>query len=790
MSSWNSIVCQGRVGGPGWESKQMRMGWACPMAIAAIAGSVLGRWAGFDWHEVEVGLAAAAQVWALALCLSLAWRRPRVATALVVFAVCAAQVLAERSAVLPLGLSRQDVALQGRLLEVDVQDALVRLRLSVESCSPLEALLPACSRLGQVRLSWYDGPALQVGERWALTARLRPPTGFANAHTFDYQAWLWREGVHATGYVRASPAPRRLTPAPSTWRHSALAYLDAKDLPPLAGRWLAALTLGASERLTRDDWDLFNATGTTHLMVISGLHIGLVAALMLWLSRRMARLLAPGSWRLATWPWWLAGMSAAAYAWLAGLDPPAMRAMLMTLVGLWVASGRHAPGAWQAWWLALGCVVVVDPLAPWRPGFWLSFMAVAVLILAWDGRERPKGPKGWLWALCRTQLLLAPLMAAAVLLAFGRLAPVAPLVNLMVVPLVSSVMVPLGLLGWGLAWLAPLSMACWWLFAWLAAFVHGVLVWSAALLPAWSPDAWQLMPLTLGLGSLGLLWSLPGLTNGLRIWGSVSLTLLLWVVEPPVPNAGSVEMIVHDVGQGQLIELRSAHYRLLFDTGPRFGSGFMVLDSLWASPQDFDDVIVSHGDQDHAGGIGALVEHHHVGQWWAPRREALEVKFTPCEAGVHWRRDGIEYRFLSPQAGDTALSSNDGSCVLLVDAGNERALITGDAGTAIEARLVKQLSGPLSVLVAGHHGSRTSSSVSFVKAMAPVNVVFSAGRDNRYGHPHAEVVRRFRAAHACLWDTAYDGALRFTLGQSNSAPKARRPPSGVEGRCVGVESRG
>ena len=161
-------------------------------------------------------------------------------------------------------------------------------------------------------------------------------------------------------------------------------------------RWLAALTLGAGERLTQDDWDLLNATGTTHLMVISGLHVGLVTSVALWLLRFLARVVTPGRWRLAAWPWWLAGAAALGYAGLAGFEPPALRATVMALLGLWVASGRHAPGPWQAWWLALLVVVTGDPLTVWQPGLWLSFLAVGVLIAAWQGRPVPRGARGWL----------------------------------------------------------------------------------------------------------------------------------------------------------------------------------------------------------------------------------------------------------------------------------------------------------------------------------------------------------------------------------------------------------
>ncbi|MGO1343219.1 ComEC/Rec2 family competence protein, partial [Chromohalobacter japonicus] len=147
-----------------------------------------------------------------------------------------------------------------------------------------------------------------------------------------------------------------------------------------------------------------------------------------------------------------------------------------------------------------------------------------------------------------------------------------------------------------------------------------------------------------------------------------------------------------------------------------------------------------------------------------------------------------DYRFLSPVAGDVTRSDNDRSCVLQVTAGDQRLLITGDAGSDIERRLLAGLETPLTVLVAGHHGSRSSSSQAFVARTRPEHVIFSAGRDNAHGHPHPEVVRRFRHAGSCLWNTATDGALRFTLGVPALRMHSARPPSGVEGACIGVES--
>ncbi|WP_318153413.1 DNA internalization-related competence protein ComEC/Rec2 [Halomonas sp. ML-15] len=759
------------------------MGWALPLAVAALLGIAAG------WLA-PAGLPEAGLLAGL-----LAWRRWRWMALLLVASLSAWPVLQAATSDLPQGLSREELQLEGRLLQVVPQGELTRLLVRVEACQPQAAPRPSCERLRRVRLTLFDAessaPEMQVGDRWRFTVRLRPPTGFANPHTFDYAAWLWRERIDATGYVRRDPEPILLSSSLPLPAQRGLVYLDRRLEEGVARRWLAALTLGAGERLSEDDWERLNGTGTTHLVVISGLHVGLVAAFALLLGRGMARLVVPGRWRLVTWPWWLAGAAAVGYALLAGFAPPAQRAMLMTLVGLWVASGRHAPGPWQAWWLALGAVLLLDPLSLWRPGLWLSFVAVALLIVIWQGRQRPRGLRGWLWALVRTQLLLAPLMAAAVLIAFDRLAPAAPLVNLLAVPLVSTLMVPLGLLGWLLAWMPPLSGLCWWLFGILAEALHGLLGVAMAWLPLWSPAPWQRWPLALALVLLAACWALPGLALRLRITASMLLGLLPLVLMPTAVPPGQLEVRVHDVGQGQLVDLRTARHRLLYDTGPRFRSGYMPLSDLWPRPQHFHRVIVSHDDIDHAGGVPALAEHR-VDAFMAPRGEDIGVPFEHCQAGQSWRWDDVRFSLLWPPPGDNAAwSSNDRSCVLLVEAGEQRVLITGDVGRQVERFFVLDVEAPLTLLVAGHHGSHTSTGPQLVELLDPRQVVFSAGRDNPHGHPSDEVVRRLRGR--CLWNTALDGAVTWRLGAgSYAAGDAMRNlvgwRGGVGGRCHGVES--
>ena len=755
----------------------MRLGNAIPAALAALLGAVLA------WFGHAVGIPSSTFWWVLVAALLVTVWRPRLCAGLLIALWVFTGVQGEWASRLPAGLSGEDVSVEATVLTAQPMGDATRLMLSIDSCQR-PAQRPRCSAVSKVRVTAYSDEPFYPGEQWRMTLRLRPPSGFANPGTFDYEQWLWREGIHATGYVRQDPAPRRLAEAGPSLRQLGLNFIARQSLDDRTKRWLAALTLGDSGQLTQDDWSLLNASGTTHLVVISGLHVGLVASFVLMLAKLAARLATPTHWRMRAWPWWVAAVACISYAALAGMAPPAMRAMVMTLIGLWVLSGRHAPSPWQGWWLAMAMVLIVDPLALWRPGMWLSFIAVAWLIMIWQGRRRPHGIKGWCWALARSQLLLAPLMAAAVLVAFGRIAPAAPLINLVAVPWVSSVMVPTALLGWLLSLVPFLGQAMWSVFEAALSVFHTFLTLSVQHWPLWEPERPLTYPLALALLLLSLCWGLPAVLPGIRL-ASTALVVALpwWSLSALAPQQG-LRVTVHDVGQGQLIELRSKHYRLLYDTGPRFRGGFMPLESLWSPGQRFDQVIVSHADNDHAGGVNALFTAHHVNKWTAPAGETLPIASETCQRGQSWQRDGVDYRFLWPPAGANELSPNDRSCVLEVSVGEHRLLITGDVSTEIERRFLLEVATPVAVLVAGHHGSSTSSGVQFVRHTDPKHVVFSAGRHNAFQHPVDNVVRRFHQQGSCLWSTAQDGALRFWLEAANSIEvRTTRPLPGRRNRC-------
>ncbi len=801
------------------------------LAWALALGSVLGG-IGLMLPEAALGL----NLLTVAALMSMALRR------MVALLVCLAGLwvlaclLQQQAARLPSGLAGVPLTVEGRVMASRQSDGLQRLTLKVGHCRPLEAGLPDCAGLERIRVSHYSpinveaaglpdaagalsggaagtasatAPSMMaVGERWRIHVRLRPPGGLANPGRFDYRRWLWREGIHATGSVIAQPPPERLAAAPRDPRRALLRRLDVQPLHETTRRWLAALTLGRGERLDGDDWALLNATGTTHLAVVSGLHVGLVAALALTLSRLVARLIQPGRWRLVRWPWLAAAGATVGFVWLVGAEPPAMRALVMVLIALWVAGGRHSPSPWQGWALAWAVVVLRDPLALWRPGLWLSFGAVALLILMWQGRQVPSGLKGALAALLRTQLLLALPMAGLVLLAMGQVAPLAPLANLLAVPLVTLVLVPLGMLGWALSAVSfEAAMASWWLFEAGLEVMLALLGMLAELSPGLSlqeEGRWTLGILLLGLGAL---WLLPGLGARLRLGCVLSLVAAMLMLSTfnDRPGPGEVRLKVWDVGQGLMVELTTAGHRLLYDSGPRFRSGFAPLASIWASSQVFDEVIISHADQDHAGGLASLVRDHRVDHWWYPEGEPLALSPRAlrhhCHAGEGWRWDGVDFTFLWPP--DLADSDagidiaghgrNDRSCVLLVTTAGGSALLTGDAGKRVERFLIPQLPQTPAVLVVGHHGSADSTGAALVTARPPRLAVISRGAYNGFGHPADQVVRRLRRAGSCLMDTAVDGRVTILLSQAGMEAAQgihqRLTACGVEGPCHGVESR-
>ncbi len=635
---------------------------------------------------------------------------------------------------------------------------------------------------GLVRLSWYgETPPLRVGETWDLAVRLRRPHGFANPGGFDAERWLFQQGVRAVGGVRTSADNRRLDEGVGGyWLGRLRQDLNDRLAVVLGDRpevgLVQALVLGERSGISAATWDSLMRTGTNHLIAISGLNVGIIAGIFFLLTRLLwsrgeglcRRIAAP---RAAA----LAGLaSALSYSALAGFAVSTQRALVMVslvLGAVWV-SRQVRPIAGLV--LALFLVLLIDPLAVLSYGFWLSFGAVAALLYGMQRRDT-KASLWWRWG--RAQWVVALGLLPLLLIFFGRTSTVAPLVNLVAVPLFSLAILP-GLL---LATLVGLMPGCAWVLqqaASLLGWLVGGLDWFAA--QPWSVAGLSFRPgwvWMLSLAAVALLLAPRGVPG--RWVGALGL-LPVVLFESPRPGQGELWATLLDVGQGLSVVLRTENHLIIYDLGPELAPGFDA-GSAVVGPflehqglSRVDLLVLSHADKDHAGGVPGLRRGFAIDRILTGEPDRLPgVAAEPCQRGQHWEWDGVSFRVLSP--GEDALNQgNDSSCVMRVENGAGSLLLTGDIGRAVEHRLVRERPGELgsTLLVAAHHGSDGSSAQGFLRAVHPGIVLISAGYANRFGFPKERVLRRIEAVGARVLNTADWGAIGFQFSPTSGLSAA------------------
>ena len=652
-----------------------------------------------------------------------------------------------------------------------------------------------------VSLGWYAGfhedaaltqpqRELRAGQRWRFTLRLRQPHGNLNPHGFDYELLLFEQGVRATGYVRDAPATLLDTAAGhpiERWRQRVRDAIDASVADRRAAGVLAALVVGDQSAISRDDWDLFRTTGIAHLVSISGLHVTMFA----W----AVGLLASAAWRrssrLCLWlpapqaARWIGLLAALAYALFSGWGVPSQRTVwMLATVTLLQAAGRRWP--WPLVLLAAAAVVsAFDPWALLQAGFWLSFMAVGLLMSSAEVHApelKPLPAPGWrgawqgLWRSggqgLRTQVIATVGLTPLSVVFFQQVSVVGLLANLVAIPLVTLLITPLALLGvvfaplWSLAaWLVQQGVLA---LGWLATFPAAL--WSVPVAPWWAQAAGLLaaalvvMPLPWRLRALAVPMALPMLLPA------------LWQ-----PAHGEFELLAADVGQGTAVLLRTRAHLLVYDAGPQYSrdsdAGQRVLLPLLRSRGELRiaRLVLSHRDTDHVGGAAALLRNLPVDDLLSsldathPLQALAAVNRVPsrrCEAGQSWTWDGVRFDVLHPLAEDfdRTLRSNAMSCVVRVQGATQSALLTGDIEREQEASLLSLHGAALrsQVLLVPHHGSKTSSTAAFLDAVQPDVAVIQSGYRNRFGHPAAEVVERYRERGMALVDSPHCGAWRWT----------------------------
>ena len=732
-----------------------------------------------------------------------------------------------QSSALDPALEGRDVVVTGTVLAMpQINEDAVRFRLRVDSAS-LDAQVVRLPP--QIMLGWYSGFAgretknssaeysdaselalelqrkpqrLRAGERWQMTVRLKAPHGNSNPYGFDYELWLWEQGIQATGYVRAGPNDTPPLKLSSDWQYGRFSVERARqsvreaiyervENRQLAGV-LAALVVGDQNAIERTDWDVFRATGVAHLMSISGLHITMfawVASLLLTSLWRRSVGLSP-RWCLAL-PASSAGalgglLLAALYALFSGWGVPAQRTiwMLATVV-LLRQSGRQWP--WQqTWLLAMAVVVALDPWALMQAGFWLSFVAVGVLFATDSGADhtrsskasglicaiKPLSPVFWLARLSsalgglrsavREQWIVTLALTPLTLLLFNQVSLVGLLANAVAIPWVTLLVTPLAMLG---ALWSPVWDAAAWTVSLLAWFLQWLASWPLATVSVAAAPLWCAAAGVLGGGLIAL--RLPWQWRALGV--PLLLPVLLW--QPAGVAPGQFELFAADVGQGNAVLVRTASHTLLYDTGPRFSresdAGNRVLVPLLRALGDrLDLLVLSHRDSDHIGGAPAVLAMQPQAGLLSSIEDGHELQTLRasrrCVAGQHWAWDGVTFDVLHPPADDyeRVQKSNAMSCVLRVSNGVRTALLVGDLEAAQELRLlVSHPSGlKADLLLVPHHGSKTSSTAAFLDAVQPRMALAQAGYRNRFGHPVASVVARYEERGIKLFRSSQCGA--------------------------------
>ncbi len=644
-----------------------------------------------------------------------------------------------------------------------------------------------------VLLNYYGDDSIRAGQHWQFLVRLNKPHGFANPASFDYEAWLFQQSIASKGYVRDS-TDNQILCTQSLSVNSLRSRLRDRVQTAFAGLdhggIILALILGDRSEISRETWQQLSDAGVNHLFVISGLHIGLIALVVFWLADKLMRLwpasmlLIPAQ-KIAAM---LSILAALAYSFLAGFTLPTQRALIMIVVFMLAYLSSRPLAISFRYLLALTLVLTVNPLAVVSMGFWFSFAAVAALLLCVNLPARDKDETTAARArdhiihhYVKPQLIVFVALATPLLFWTQQLPLLSPLINIFAIPLVALMVVPLCLLA-VTALLINETMA------------QIVVAAADMILNA----LFLLIAGAMGLFESGAVAKFTGLSSAMLVAVGIATVLLLlprgmpsrWLALPqslplwlPLPgnfDAPSLQLYFLDVGQGLAVVIQTPQHVLVYDAGANLSADFNIGSAVVApflnqlGVRHVDLVVISHGDNDHAGGLSGLISNTEVvaitssaSRLPQPLSSALPI--APCHEYRDWSWDEVGFRFLGRYS--SAVSANDNSCVLQITVGKHRVLLPGDIERLTEYQLARRYGDELqsTILAAPHHGSKTSSSYPFLKMVNPEMVVFSSGYRNSFGHPHPEIETRYRLGGTETLHTSASGMISFTIDRQSGA---------------------
>ncbi len=653
----------------------------------------------------------------------------------------------------------------------------------VSECPGLWATSEKTSVL-RVRMRWYDAEqkALEPGSTLHAIVRLRKVHGQRNPGGFDFENYATREGIAGTGQIlrviAVQPVRENVGSNLLRWRYQFSEHIQQTLGATREAALLQALSVGDTRNLKHEDWTLMRKLGITHLIAISGLHITLLAVLGSLIAVGIGHLF-PAIYLRIPRPIFAASLGlllAGCYALLAGFEVPAQRTLIMLAAGLLGVLSQRFASVWQGYALALVGVLIFDPFAVLDIGAILSFAAVALLMIAFEFRLPTPGK---LSLFLKTQALMSIGLLPLSLSFFGEASWVAIVVNLLAIPWISLLIVPITLAatflyGIGSALLAkPLLIFAAWLWTLFLTLAEPLAQVKSIDLP--SPAPWAVV-----IAMLGAVTLFAPRSWRWRYFAPVLFLPMLFPHEPARPKGGDARLTVFDAGQGLSILIQTHTQNWLYDTGLGFDEGAStaertILPSLQAlGVRSLDRLILSHGDADHAGGADDVLARFPSTIYTSDRERFPDS--VACQAGQAWHIDGVRFRFLHPNEGLPYLR-NDSSCVLHIQTQRGlSALLPGDIGEVIEARLLRTSSDllPADVLIAPHHGSASSSTDAFLAAVQAKHVIFATGFANRFQFPRKETVLRVHAAGAMSWNLPDTGSVRIDLiGEHTQISAAR-----------------
>ncbi|MFT6031534.1 MAG: competence protein ComEC [Arenicella sp.] len=638
--------------------------------------------------------------------------------------------------------------------------------------------------IGQrVQISCYRCPlSIRSGEQWLFTLRVKRPHGYASWGSFDYEKYLFRHRLIAKGYVRLNSRNTRLVAAPSSidlWRQALFEELHRVVGLGVGSNIIAALSIGVKSGFSNQQRLVFQTTGISHLMAISGLHVGLVfigvALLLKWLMWPIARI-------FEYWPrqqliFLPALLSATFYTALAGFSVSTQRALIMLTVYVVCKFLARDVALIKVLLIAITVLLIVDPFSILDTGFWLSCGAVAVIsLVSTKSRSESNQELSETFSkepsknlnLLRLQPVLWLGMLPLSVIFFGKISLISPLVNLVAVPLFCALLIPATLLSvflYGVGFKA-LGVWCMTRLSTLFDSIFDLLLCASQLEFAKiysTPLVWWQWPL-FALVMYGFFRPIRiQFICGAVLVGSVFINTANKLAED------ELQVTLLDVGQGLAMVIETVNSVTVYDTGPRYGTGFTAAEAVLLpflrqrGVRRINTLVISHADNDHIGGLSKVLEAFDVGRTVSSRLDKVAGAIK-CTAGQSWQYDHTVFRVISPQV-DTPNGSNNHSCVLMLQHFDINILLSGDIEKQVERFLLRKTKYPLAadILLVPHQGSKTSSTAAFLDAVSPKIGILAAGYKNHYGHPHSSVVDRYNERSIDLLSTIEHGSVLLKI---------------------------